>query len=59
MSTNNYIQFTRLLAEINAVGLSKEQFKDLEVSMDLPKAKIQHLLNLAEHEFEQMKEAIK
>lgn len=52
---NNKIQFPRLLAEINAVGLFKKQIEGLCDSMDLTKDEIQELFERAEIEFEKEK----
>jgi hypothetical protein len=45
---NNYIQFPRLLAEIRAVGLTPEQYTNLEDSMNLSIEQIDKLLERAE-----------
>lgn len=50
------IQFPRLLAEINAVGLTKKQRADLCTSMDVTDAEITELLNRAEREWEKQKD---
>lgn len=52
---NNFIQFPRLLAEINACGLNKSQMKFLRESMDLSNEEIESLLFRAEVEFEHLK----
>ncbi len=52
---DNDVQFPRLLAEINAAGLTKKQMRDLSVSMDLPTKRIRELLNRAEEEWERLK----
>lgn len=41
---DNRLQFARLLAEINAVGLSPDQYKQLSESMGLNKYQIDSLL---------------
>jgi hypothetical protein len=53
---NDGIQFPRLLAEINAVGLTTAQIKALCVSMDLQPAQITELLERAECEWEALKD---
>lgn len=42
------IQFPRLLAEIRACGLTKEQYQFLKESMDLNRNEIDELLQRAE-----------
>lgn len=54
----NDIQFPRLLAEIRAVGLTPEQYRDLQVSMDLSRDDIDELLYRAEGAFEAEKNKI-
>lgn len=49
------IQLPRLLAEINAVGLSKKQYKELSQSMDLPRELIDELLDRAERRWQLIK----
>lgn len=56
---DNLVQFPRLLAEIRAVGLTEEQYEDLQTSMDLSKAEIDELLERAETKFEADKAAIR
>lgn len=51
----NDIQFARLLAEINAAGLTKAQERDLCESMDISKAELRELLERAEYAFERLK----
>jgi hypothetical protein len=46
------VQFPRLLVEINAVGLTEEQYSDLCKSMQCSKEEIVSLLNRAEKTFE-------
>jgi hypothetical protein len=50
------IQFPRLLAEINAVGLSKKQRADLRKSMDITDNELDDLLSRAERAWEEEKE---
>jgi hypothetical protein len=52
---DNSIQFPRLLAEINAVGLTKQQMRDLCSSMDLDERHVRALFERAEIEFERIK----
>lgn len=42
------IQFPRLLAEIRAAGLTRNQYHELEASMDLTREEIDQLLERAE-----------
>lgn len=49
------IQFPRLLAEIRATGLSNSQYKALQASMDLPRARINEIFDRAQAQFEKMK----
>lgn len=55
---DNSIQFPRLLAEIAAIGLSREDKDALCASMDLEPAELEELFVRAEKEFEQMKAQI-
>lgn len=48
MFNNNEVQFMRLLAEINAVGLTDSQISDLCQSMDLEKKDIYNIMNRAQ-----------
>jgi hypothetical protein len=50
------VQFARLLAEIRAVGLTKQQYLDLQASMDCTRAVIEELLFRAEDAWEHIKE---
>ena len=52
---NNDIQFPRLLAEINAVGLTKAQYAFLCTSMDLKTYEIDEILERAEIAFTAIK----
>ena len=54
---NNAIQFSRMLAEIHAVGLTEDQIGELCSSMDLDPEDIEELLERAEEDFEGMKPA--
>lgn len=49
-------QFVRLLAEINAVGLTPRQLRGLSKSMDLSVTGIREILSRAEQAFEKLKE---
>jgi hypothetical protein len=51
-------QFSRLLAEIRAIGLSDAQFKALSESMDLPRKDIESILFSAEVCFEMQKNRV-
>lgn len=53
---NNRVQFARLLAEINAVGLTPKQLKGLAKSMDLKAKDIHDIFNRAENEFDEIKQ---
>ena len=44
---NDLIQFSRLLAEINAIGLTREQYEELSASMDLEIESINELFDRA------------
>jgi len=55
---NNSIQFPRLLAEINAVGLTDKQLTDISASMDLDRRHIKALFDRAEIAFEVIKEDV-
>lgn len=52
------IQFPRLLAELRAYGLTKNQYKFLCGSMDLEKENIDNLLERAETKFQRIKEEV-
>lgn len=52
---NDKIQFPRLLEEIRAVGLTEEQYKELERSMDLSKDRIDELFERAMTAWEKIK----
>jgi len=49
------VQFPRLLAEIHASGLTRNQYHDLEASMDLTSVEIDELLERAENAWETIK----
>ena len=55
---NDGIQFTRMLAEIRAVGLTDGQYEGLADSMELDRAEIDALLARAEVEWEAIKERV-
>ena len=54
---DNTIQYPRLLAEIRAVGLTKQQYKDLGESMDLGFDDIDEILERAEEDWQNIKNA--
>lgn len=49
------IQFPRLLAEINATGLTAKQYKELSISMDLSPNEINEILGRATEAFDEIK----
>jgi hypothetical protein len=55
--TSERIQFPRLLAEIRAVGLTSEQYADLQQSMDVSRGLIDDLLERAESVWQARKES--
>ena len=56
---NNYVQFARLIAEINAtVDIKEEDWKELCESMDLQEDEVNQLFDRALQVFEQSKERI-
>jgi len=52
------LQFVRLLAELNAVGILPQQMDQLTESMDLPAGDIEELLERAEVKWEKIKRRI-
>ena len=46
--SDDSVQFPRLLAEINACGLSEGQYNDIAGSMDLPRERVDELFDRAE-----------
>lgn len=56
---NNKVQFARLLAEIEAVGLTGDQRKSLCDSMDLDLVELDELFERAQTEFQTIKESLK
>lgn len=50
------IQFPRLLAELRAIGLTPEQYRQLEASMDLSAGFIDDVLERAEVAWQLIKE---
>jgi len=54
----NLLQFPRLLAEINAVGLSDGQLEALSIHMDLPVERILEIFERAEKTWDMIKEKI-
>lgn len=55
---DNSKQFPRLLAELRAVGLTKEQYKFLQESMDLRRNEIDELLQRAEGAWQRAKSGL-
>lgn len=51
----NEIQFPRLLAEIEAVGISQELWDDLLEAMDLTSTELSELFERAQAEWEKIK----
>ena len=58
MWNSDLIQFPRLLAEINAVGLNKSQVKQLCESMDLKEKEIKQVFDRAEREWDKIKKEV-
>jgi hypothetical protein len=52
---NNRVQFIRLISEINAIGLSPEQYQELSESMDLEIEFIDELFDRAEVQWQEHK----
>ncbi len=52
------IQFSRLLAEINAVGLTDQQYAELMESTELTRGDIDELLQRAEKDWEHTKTSL-
>lgn len=53
---NNRVQFARLLSEIRAIGLTREQYDQLMESMDLPEREyIDEIFERAEIEWQKQK----
>jgi len=55
---NNRVQFIRLISEINAIGLSPEQYQELSESMDLEIEFIDELFDRAEVEWQEHKKEL-
>jgi len=55
---DNRVQFARLLAEINSVGLSETQIEQLCNTMDLTEVELFELFDRAEIEFQDIKERL-
>ena len=55
MLDTNYVQFARLLDEINAAGLTEGQLKSIATSMDLEPKDVRQLLNRASDCWENLK----
>jgi hypothetical protein len=55
---NNRVQFIRLISEINAIGLSPEQYQELSESMDLEIEFIDELFDRAEVEWQEHKKGL-
>lgn len=53
--SNDFVQFPRLLAEIKAAGLKREQVKDICTSMDINEAQLEELFERADIVWEEMK----
>ena len=53
--TDKTVQYPRLLAEIRAIGLSKEQYEALKESMDLTVDEIDDVLEWAETDWQTIK----
>jgi hypothetical protein len=53
--TDKTIQYPRLLAEIRAIGLTKEQYEFLNESMDLSQDEIDEVLEWAEEDWQTIK----
>jgi hypothetical protein len=51
----DYVQFTRLLDEINAVGLTKDQMMALATSMEVKPEEVKQLLNRASARWDDLK----
>ena len=54
--TDKTIQYPRLLAEIRAIGLTKEQYEFLNESMDLSQDEIDEVLEWAESDWQVIKD---
>jgi hypothetical protein len=54
---NDDIQFPRLLAEIRAIGLKVEQYRQLRQSMDLSVKQIDEILERAELSWQSIKDS--
>ena len=52
---NDYVQFSRMLSEIRACGLTDSQYQDLKLSMDLDRTDIDKIMERAETEWEKIK----
>lgn len=52
------LQFPRLLAELRAIGLTDDQYRELEASMDLSRGYIDELLERAETKWQKIKVTI-
>ena len=51
----DYVQFARLLDEINAVGLTEDQLKTVATSMELEPKDVKQLLNRASTRWDELK----
>ena len=54
----DFVQFARLLDEINAVGLSQDQIKALATSMEVTPDEVKQLLNRASNRWDDLKPLI-
>lgn len=55
---NNAIQFPRLLAEINAIGLTPDQLQELCLNTGLSSEEINDVFERAEQEFRALKDGL-
>lgn len=58
MTTSNMLQRIRLLAEIFACGLSKQQLKDIEKSSGLSRDEVFEIFEANEVDWEELKDTI-
>jgi hypothetical protein len=56
MQNSDAVQFARMIAEIRAVGLTREQVEDLKASTDLSEDEIENTLKRAEDLYEEAKD---
>jgi len=55
---DNSVQFPRLLAEINAIGLARAQMQELANSMDIEGHELDELFDRATVEFDSIKRSL-